>query len=66
MRQFEQHLVQKLRAKRPKLMPYKKIADGLHKQGTLRTKIYNSEVRQKTLIRLRSVRHLSSRPAHIH
>ena len=36
MRQIKQPLVQKLIAKRPKVMPYKKVAVGLRKQGTLR------------------------------
>ena len=44
MRQFEQPLVQKLRAKNSKLMPFKKVAIELSKQETLREggKSYNS------------------------
>ena len=42
MRQIEQPLVQKLIAKRSKLMPYKKVAVGLRKQGMSRAKSYNS------------------------
>ena len=42
MRQFEQPLVQILRAKISKLMPFKKVAVGLRKQGTLMAKSYNS------------------------
>ena len=36
MRQIKQPLVQKLIAKHPKVMPYKKVTVGLRKQGTLR------------------------------
>ena len=47
MQQFEQPLVQKLRAKISKLMPFKKVAVGPRKQGTLGAKSYNSWVRRK-------------------
>ena len=40
--QFEQPLVQKLIAKRPKLMPYKNSSSRTMQQGTLRAKSYNS------------------------
>ena len=61
VRHFEQPLVQKSRSKNSQLMPFKKVAVGLRKQGTLGAKSDNSWVRRKLC-----AKHLSSRLAQMH
>ena len=65
MRQIEQPQVQKLKAKRPKLMPYKS-SSRTTQAGDVESQELQLVSTSKTLIRLQSIRHLCSRPPHMH